>query len=443
MTWDSRWDLGPAFIPKERYTTRAFTEVETARLWPRTWQVACREEELPSPGDYLDYRIADQSILVVRDADGEIRSFYNSCRHRGTRLAHGCGALADGQITCPFHGWRWNLDGSCAFVLDPEEFGITSLDTPALRLGEVRCERRWGFVWVCADSAARSLDEHLSPLGEWFDPLHLESMRFLWYRTTVLPANWKAALDAFHEGYHNYGTHPQLLQWSDDTAMRYEQFDNGHARYVTVRGAGPSKRYGMTPDEWDDRELLYQQVMHLGRSFDGGLYSDDDMAAATRLRTMDIPEGSTAATEFSKLVAARADELGLQFPELSPEQRAEGTGVFSVFPNLVMLVSLANCFMYRARPNGDDPDSCIFDMWALRLFPPSNGAPELVRDFAAHDDEVWGVIPSQDFANMGEVQAGLHSWGCDGLRLSTRQEMNLLNMQRELDHYVKPRSKDC
>ena len=131
------------------------------------------------------------------------------------------------------------------------------------------------------------------------------------------------------------------------------------------------------------------------------------------------------------------DELGIEFPELSPEQRAEGTGVFSVFPNLVMLVSLANCFMYRARPHGDDPDSCIFDMWALRLFPPSSGAPELVRDFAPHDDEGWGVIPSQDFANMGEVQAGLHSWGCDGLRLSTRQEMNLLNMQRELDRYVK------
>jgi phenylpropionate dioxygenase-like ring-hydroxylating dioxygenase large terminal subunit len=292
-------------------------------------------------------------------------------------------------------------------------------------------------VWVCADPDARTLDEHLAPLGEWFDPLHLESMRFLWYRTTVLPANWKAALDAFHEGYHNYGTHPQLLQWSDDTAMRYEQFDNGHARYVTVRGAGPSKRFGMSPDQWDDRELLYEQVMHLGKSFEGGLYSDDDMAAAARLRTMEIPEGSTAATEYSKLVAARADELGIEFPELTPEQRAEGTGVFSVFPNLVMLVSLANCFMYRARPNGADPDSCIFDMWALRLFPPSGGPPELVRETAPHDDEVWGVIPSQDFANMGEVQAGLHSWGCDGLRLSTRQEMNLLNMQRELDRYVK------
>ena len=151
-----------------------------------------------------------------------------------------------------------------------------------------------------------------------------------------------------------------------------------------MRGAGPSKRFGLAPDQWDDRELLYQQVMHLGRSFEGGLYSDDDMDAAARLRTMDIPEGSTAAAEFSELVAEqRADELGIEFPELTPEQRAEGTGVFSVFPNLVMLVSLANCFMYRARPNGDDPDSCIFDMWALRLFPPSVEPPELVRETAA------------------------------------------------------------
>jgi hypothetical protein len=179
--------------------------------------------------------------------------------------------------------------------------------------------------------------------------------------------------------------------------------------------------------------------MHLGKSFEGGLYSDDDMAAAARLRTMEIPDGSSAATEFSKLVATRADELGIEFPALSPDQRAEGTGVFSVFPNLVMLVSLANCFMYRARPNGDDPDSCIFDMWALRLFPPSADPPALVRETAASDDrEAWGVIPSQDFANMAEVQAGLHSWGCRGLRLGRRQEMNLLNMQQELDRYVKP-----
>ncbi len=440
--WDPAWDLGVDFIPKERYTTRAFAELERARLWPRSWQVACREEELVTVGDFVEYRIADQSILVVRSAPDEIRAYYNSCRHRGTRLAQGCGALADGQITCPFHGWRWNLDGSCSFVLDPDDFGLTSLDSPGLRLGEVRCERRWGFVWICPGPDpgpdARSLDEHLSPLQQYFDPYHLDDMRFLWYRTTVVPANWKAALDAFHEGYHNYGTHPQLLQWSDDTAMRYEQFPNGHARYVTVRGAGPSKRFGLTPGAWDDRELLYQQVMHLGRSFHGGLYSEADMDAAEHLRHMEIPEGSSAAAEFARLVGERAQQAGIRFPELTPEQRGQGTGVFSVFPNLVMLVNLANCLMYRVRPNGDDPDSCIFDMWALRLFPPTVDAPPLERRTAPSDDtEMWGEIPRQDFANMLEVQTGMHSWGCRVLRLSSRQEMNLLNMQRELDRYLK------
>ena len=74
--------------------TCAFTEVERERLWPRTWQVACRRRRSSRHRamDVDEDRIADQSILVVRDADDEIPAFYNTCRHRGTRLANGCGA---------------------------------------------------------------------------------------------------------------------------------------------------------------------------------------------------------------------------------------------------------------------------------------------------------------------------------------------------------------
>ena len=94
--------------------------------------------------------------------------------------------------------------------------------------------------------------------------------------------------------------------------------------YVTVRGAGPSKRFGMSPDEWDDRELLYQQVMHLGRSFEGGLYSDDDMEAAGALRTMEIPEGSTAAAEFARSWPAARRRAGHRVPRA--DARAAGRG---------------------------------------------------------------------------------------------------------------------
>ena len=80
------------FLPKERYTTDEFAELERERLWPRVWQIAGREEELEGPGAFFEYTIGDDSIVVVRTEIGAITGFHNACLHRGTRLADGCGA---------------------------------------------------------------------------------------------------------------------------------------------------------------------------------------------------------------------------------------------------------------------------------------------------------------------------------------------------------------
>ena len=78
---------GMVVVPGARYMSREFFDLEMERLWPRVWQVACREEEIPNAGDFLEYTIADQSILVVRNDAGDIRAYFNTCPHRGTRLA--------------------------------------------------------------------------------------------------------------------------------------------------------------------------------------------------------------------------------------------------------------------------------------------------------------------------------------------------------------------
>src|SRR4051794_29634278 len=122
-------------IAKERYISREFVDREMDRLWPRVWQVACREEEIPSAGDYVEYVIGDQSMLVVRGTDGEIGAYYNACLHRGTRLAAGVGSFADGRIKCSYHGWCYDLAGRVTSVPDREEFpGLP----PDLRLGPVQ-----------------------------------------------------------------------------------------------------------------------------------------------------------------------------------------------------------------------------------------------------------------------------------------------------------------
>src|SRR5262245_10395250 len=82
---------GMVLVPGARYTSREFFDLEMERLWPRVWQIACREEEVPNSGDYFEYTIGDQSILVVRQDTDTIKAFFNACPHRGTRLACGTG----------------------------------------------------------------------------------------------------------------------------------------------------------------------------------------------------------------------------------------------------------------------------------------------------------------------------------------------------------------
>ena len=107
-------------------------------------------------------------------------------------------------------------------------------------------------------------------------------MRFRAYRTTIIAANWKAVVDAFNEGYHVQGLHPQILPWTDDVSIEYEQFER-HAHYGRLPGARrelrPSPRLGLAPDEYDEGEILAGLVAGLGGAFLG-----EERAAVDELR---------------------------------------------------------------------------------------------------------------------------------------------------------------
>ncbi|RZI59967.1 MAG: aromatic ring-hydroxylating dioxygenase subunit alpha, partial [Zymomonas sp.] len=72
----------PKRIPARRYYDEGFYQQETERLWTRTWQMACRLEQIPDVGDWAEYTILDKSVIVIRTADC-IKAFHNACRHRG------------------------------------------------------------------------------------------------------------------------------------------------------------------------------------------------------------------------------------------------------------------------------------------------------------------------------------------------------------------------
>ena len=183
---DDRYALretdGMVVVPGARYTSREFFDLEMERLWPHVWQVACREEEIPEPGDFLEYTIGDQSILVVRRDDHDISAFFNSCPHRGTRLASGVGNFAASQIRCPYHGWRWSFQGDISEVVDRHDFPPSMTDD-LLCLGEVQVGRWGGFVFVNMDPRCEPFDSFLGTIPERYATYRFQNLRFRSYRT--------------------------------------------------------------------------------------------------------------------------------------------------------------------------------------------------------------------------------------------------------------------
>jgi Rieske 2Fe-2S family protein len=450
-----KYRLARAYIPKGRYLDREFLELELERMFARTWQIACRVEELAAVGSYVEYEIGSHSILVIRESTESITAYYNACRHRGTRLAKGCGRI--GSFICPFHGWRWNLDGSIRLVLDREEFVPRSDED--LALVRVRTEVWGGFVFLNMDPDAAPLLDYLDPIPRIFAPFGYENMRIAWQKGVRLPCNWKTALDGFLEAYHVAGTHPQLFRldkanthlatlkeignrtWSPTTT--YER----HAHYSSI---GQRKNAATETDRSKDpaRRALYIQsdprlafastVQYIYEDMKG-LENDRSWRAAEALKTADVPEGSSPGAVFMTLYKDLVRSEGYEWNDITPQQWAEAGTAWNVFPNTILLPGQGSSFMYRARPDGTDPDSCLFEVFALDQVPIAQYGAKHSHERQFFDDfrdADMGEVFNQDMRNAKEVTVGMHSPSFDGHRLSEEQEMTIYNHHRVADRFL-------
>src|SRR5204862_5944423 len=128
-----------------------------------------------------------------------------------------------------------------------------------LRLRPVQVDTWGGFVFANLDPDAEPLTTFLEPLPTLLAPYRMHEMRLRAALTTIIDANWKAVVDAFNESYHVQGLHRQILPWTDDVAIAYEQFER-HAHYGRLPGARrelrPSPRLGLHDDEYDGAEIV-------------------------------------------------------------------------------------------------------------------------------------------------------------------------------------------
>jgi nitrite reductase/ring-hydroxylating ferredoxin subunit len=423
------------YVPAADYLSPEFRRLENERLWPRVWQVACREEELKRIGDYVTYDIANESIIVVRSAENTISAYHNVCPHRGRQLTEGCGHTA--RFMCKFHGWKWSLQGENVEVVDREDWG-TSLREDDVRLYKVHVGVWGGFVFINMADAPEPLDSYLRDVKARLDCYELDRMRYKWHKSIVFPCNWKVALEAFDEAYHVQTTHRQMLTWTDDRT--YSEILGPHSTFhnhpdLRPLGAG-SRRIG--PPAADIRQPIidfYEEMLTTVNS----MFTQNETIAMRELTTRVGPDASPMEVLGAVLQISResAEKSGAGYPDVTPEQMHRAGHDWHIFPNTVMLPLPTSVLCYRSRPYGNDPDHCIFEAYALERFAPGQ-EPLLHKEVTedAADEKFWGLVLTQDFQNMGKVQQGMKSKVFKGARPNPLQEGAISNFHRALHEFL-------
>lgn len=186
--------------PVENYRSQERFEQEMA-LFKRLPMVYCPSAALPKTGSYVARTLAGVPLLAVRGRDGQVRTFHNTCRHRGMMLAEGEGEKA--SFVCPYHAWAYDLEGELRSV--PGREGFPDLDLRTHSLVPVHTEERSGLVFVTqldpiADGALDQLPELIAPDQVVFE-----------YTSFIDDANWKLLLETSMEGYHIKSLHRETF----------------------------------------------------------------------------------------------------------------------------------------------------------------------------------------------------------------------------------------
>ncbi|MEQ3549923.1 SRPBCC family protein [Pseudonocardia nematodicida] len=221
---------------------------ERAELFGHVPIIAAHGTELPKPNDFLTVQLPNNEVVLVRQRDGQVRAFVNTCRHRGARLVNEDSGNRR-FFSCRYHGWSYGGDGSLRAIADESTFG--EVDKSCLGLTEIPVEERHGFVWA-VDSAApgRKVD-----LGEWLGPDFdaslgaMEMDRYHCHRVGDfdLQINWKVLMDAFLDGYHIAYAHTgTVAPYFHNNAQTWQPMGR-HGRMVsarksidTIRGQDPA-----------------------------------------------------------------------------------------------------------------------------------------------------------------------------------------------------------
>ena len=227
----------------ETYTDPRWHKLDQNAIISRSWQWVCHVEKLRDPGSYLTTVIAEQPIALVRDRDGQLRGFYNVCKHRAHELLSGEGLAT--RIMCPYHAWTYRLDGQLARAPHTEHLDDFNIDD--ICLDQLKVEEFCGFIYVNLDPDADSLSQQSGDLEteirHWAPDI--DQLTFGHRLTYEIKSNWKNVVDNFLERYHCPTAHKDFCELVDMDTYKVTTYGI-YSSHMADAGNSPNAAYDVS-----------------------------------------------------------------------------------------------------------------------------------------------------------------------------------------------------
>ncbi len=194
-------------LPRHFYASQAVFDHDIQRFWSHNWIWVGHISQVAEPGDFFVFEYAQESVIVVRDGEGQVRAHLNVCRHRGSRVCLEASGSAR-SFVCPYHAWTFDLSGKLRNGrlmgpdFDPADYGLFAA---RIRIFE-------GLIFVCVDQDAPDLEPGLAAIAELAAPFELARMKMAHRASYPVPANWKLALENYLECYHCAPSHKEYAR---------------------------------------------------------------------------------------------------------------------------------------------------------------------------------------------------------------------------------------
>ena len=262
-------------LPQPFYSDPDIYQADLRNLWYRDWLMAIAAVEVPKTGNYVTLQIGAYGIIIVRGADGQVRSFHNSCSHRGSRIC----ASAKGsspKLVCPYHQWTYELDGRLLYARDMGPDFVAADHG----LKPVHCRETAGMVFICLADLAPDFAPVAAQAARYVGPHDLNSLKVAHQSTITEKANWKLVVENNRECYHCSGSHPSLCRTFPDDPDLVGADDSagspvGRAHIARCEAAGLPSKYHCDPaDQW-----RFVRIPFLG---DAVSYTMDGKAAVSK-----------------------------------------------------------------------------------------------------------------------------------------------------------------